>query len=57
MAEDVPGDATHQSITSKKQELLDLLEIWRDSKRDPLEFSKRIANLSLEIHNDEKALQ
>jgi hypothetical protein len=54
MTEDVPADTTHQPITSKKQKLLDILEIWRESKRDPLEFSQRIANISFEDLNTEE---
>ena len=57
MAEAAPGDVDHEPVSSKNRELLALLEIWRDSKRDPLEFSKRIANLSLEDPNDEKTLR
>jgi hypothetical protein len=47
MADDVLEDTINQPITSKKNDLSAILELWRESKRDPLEFSQRLANLSL----------
>lgn len=47
-------DTTHHPSTSKKKELAVLLELWRDSKRDPLEFSQRLANLSFKDYNTEE---
>ena len=57
MAKDVPEDTTHQPINSKKNELLALIELWRDSERDPLAFSQRLANLSLEDLNTKETAQ
>jgi hypothetical protein len=55
MTEDVWGDTSQQSCNSKEKELAVLLKLWRDSKRDPLEFSQRLANLSFEDLTEETA--
>jgi hypothetical protein len=54
MADDVQEDSINQPITSKKKEFSAILELWRVSKRDPLEFSQRLANLSLKDLNSKE---